>query len=81
MPGWLPVLPVPSSILPAFPLAWGLGQLLVLVGVLVYLYFIIASIPPTVFSPGGEISLCSRPALQTIRARLCHLCGEIWWQL
>lgn len=66
---------------PAFPLAWGLGQLLVLVGILTYFYFIIAIIPSAFFSPGGEISLCSCPALQTICSHLCHLCGEFWWQL
>lgn len=40
MPGWLPVLPVPGSIIPAFPLAWSLRQLLVLLGILAYFYFI-----------------------------------------
>lgn len=52
MSGWLPVLPVPGSIIPAFPLAWGLGQLLVLVGILGYFFIIITFIPSAFFSPG-----------------------------
>lgn len=81
IPGWLPVLPVPGSTIPAFPLAWGLGQLLLLVCIVVYFYFMITFIPSAFFSPGGEIRLCSCPACQPIRARLCHLCGEFLWQL
>lgn len=81
MPGWLPVLPVPSSIIPAsLPLGVEFGTALgpcVYFTLFLFHYYII---PSAFFSPGGEIILCSCPALQIIRACLCHLCGEFWWQ-
>lgn len=81
MPGWLPVLPVPSSIIPAsLPLGVEFGTALgpcVYFTLFLFHYYII---PSAFFSPGGEIILCSCPALQTICACLCHLCGEFWWQ-
>lgn len=81
MPGWFPVLPVPSSIIPAsLPLGMEFGTALGPCGYFTLFLFYYYIFPSAFFSPGGEISPCSCPILQTIHAHLCHLCGEFLWQ-